>query len=129
MQGSCLCGQVRYEVDGFESPITHCHCMTCQKAHAAAFNSTAFVRRDAFRWLVGQDKVTRYESSPGKFRHFCSVCGTQLIGERPAEPRVVLRVATLDVDPGISPARHIWLAHDRRWMRFEGLPQFDQWPT
>jgi ADP-ribosyl-[dinitrogen reductase] hydrolase len=103
--------------------------MTCQKAHAAAFNSTAFVRRDAFRWLSGQTVVTKYESSPGKFRHFCSACGSQLIGERPEDSRVVLRVATLDEGPDIAPTRHIWVAHDRPWMYFWDLPAFNQWPV
>ncbi len=128
MRGSCLCGTVSYEADRLDSVITHCHCMTCQKAHAAAFNTTAFVRREDFRWLTGQACVSKYESSPGKFRYFCSVCGSQLIGERPEEARVVVRVSTLDTDPQVTPARHIWLEHDRPWMQLDGLPTFTQWP-
>jgi len=35
MKGSCLCGAIEYEIDSIDMPIAHCHCRTCQKAHAA----------------------------------------------------------------------------------------------
>ena len=41
--GSCLCGAVRYEIDGLDMPVGHCHCTTCRKAHASAFTTTAGV--------------------------------------------------------------------------------------
>lgn len=43
MKGSCLCGAIEYEVDQLDMPISHCHCRTCRKAHAAAFAPTAGV--------------------------------------------------------------------------------------
>ena len=95
LRGSCLCKAVCYEVDQLDMPIGHCHCVTCRKAHAAAFASTAGVMRDQFRWTAGEEKLSAYESSPGKLRRFCSVCGTQLIAERPSQPHIILRVATL----------------------------------
>ncbi|MDC7705032.1 GFA family protein [Vogesella indigofera] len=127
MQGSCLCGTVRYEIDRLDAPITHCHCLTCQKAHAAAFASTAGVLRQHFRWLAGQQALGSYESSPGKLRHFCTRCGSQLMAERAAQPHVIVRVATLDDDPGVSPQQHIWCSHDRPWLASDGLPQYAAW--
>ncbi|WP_438269521.1 GFA family protein [Neptunomonas phycophila] len=35
--GSCLCGNVSYEISGEVGDIVHCHCVTCRKAHGAAF--------------------------------------------------------------------------------------------
>jgi len=90
LKGSCLCGAVRYEVDQLDMPIGHCHCMTCRKAHAAAYASTAGVMREHLRWLAGEEKLSAYESSPGKLRRFCSMCGTHLLAERPAQPHVIL---------------------------------------
>lgn len=128
MKGSCLCGTVEYEIDRLDMPIAHCHCHTCRKAHAAAFASTAGVQREHFRWLRGQDKLSAYESSPGKLRHFCSVCGSHLLAERPAQPHVIVRVATLDEDPGTTPAMHIWCGHDVKWLQDEGeLPAYAEW--
>jgi len=100
LNGSCLCGAIAYAIERLDKPISHCHCLTCQKAHAAAFASTAGVLREHFRWLRGEDKLSSYESSPGKLRRFCSICGTQLVAERAAQAHVIVRVATLDQDPG-----------------------------
>jgi ADP-ribosyl-[dinitrogen reductase] hydrolase len=128
MKGSCLCGAVTYEVDQLDMPIGHCHCHTCRKAHAAAYASTAGVRRENFRWLKGSERLTSYESSPGKLRHFCSVCGSHLVAERLSQPHVILRVATLDEDPGATPAVHIWRSHDVAWLQ-DGtdVPSFPEW--
>ena len=85
--------------------------------------------REKFQWLSGADKLTAFESSPGKNRHFCSVCGSQLIAERPAEPHVIVRVATLDEDPGSRPLIHIWRSHEVPWCAYEGdIKDFAEWP-
>ncbi|KPA87939.1 MULTISPECIES: GFA family protein [Pseudomonas] len=127
MKGSCACGTVTYEVDALDMPIGHCHCQTCRKTHAAAFASTAGVKREHFRWKTGRDALTAYESSPGKLRHFCSRCGSHLMAERLNMPVVIVRVATLDEDPGVIPEQHIWVSHDVPWLRYEGLVQYPQW--
>jgi ADP-ribosyl-[dinitrogen reductase] hydrolase len=127
-RGSCLCKAVRYEVDQIDLPIAHCHCVTCRKAHAAAFTSTAGVMRDHFRWTAGEEKLSGYESSPGKLRRFCVVCGTHLVAERASQPHVILRVATLDDDPGVTPAMHIWTSHQPPWLRDgEEVPRYREW--
>lgn len=128
MKGSCLCGAVQYEVDSLDMPLTHCNCETCRKAHAAAFNTTAGVMREHFRWIAGESELTSFESSPGKLRHFCSRCGSHLMAERSANPHVVLRVATLDEDPGMRPIQHIWTSHRADWLSYEGLVAHEEWP-
>ncbi|WP_213941912.1 GFA family protein [Pseudomonas sp. dw_612] len=121
LTGSCLCKTIEYQLDSLDMPIAHCHCQTCRKAHSAAFASTAGVMREHFRWTKGQDWLSSYESSPGKLRHFCSVCGSQLMAERLAQPHVIVRVATLDVDPGVRPQAHIWTVHDVPWLEYESV--------
>jgi len=129
MKGSCLCEAINYEIDGLSTGISHCHCRTCQKAHASAYATTARVVREHFRWISGEDLLRRFESSPGKFRYFCSVCGTHLVAERPDQPHIVLRIPTLDDDPGITPAMHIWTSHDRPWVsENDSIPQYAEWP-
>lgn len=128
LTGSCLCGDVRYEVDQLDMPIVHCHCVTCRKAHASAFATTAGVLREHFRWKAGEDRLRAYPSSPDKLRHFCSQCGTHLVAERPAQSHVLLRVATLDEDPGRRPMLHIWTSHEAPWLLDEAdLPRHAEW--
>lgn len=129
MRGSCLCGGVEYEVDRLDMPIGHCHCHTCRKAHAAAFASTAGVMREHFRWTRGKEKLSSFESSSGKFRHFCSVCGSHLVAERPVQSHVIIRIATLDDDPGVKPVTHIWTSHDVSWLAYEDMPSFLEWQS
>lgn len=131
MQGSCLCGGVAYEVSppaaGLQ--IGLCSCRSCRKAHAAPFNVYASVPRESFRWLRGADKARIYQSSPGKNRHFCSVCGSQLIAEHPGEATVLLRVALLDDDPGTRPVEHIFRSQRVPWCDWEslGIARYEEW--
>lgn len=128
MKGSCLCKAVEYEVDQLDMPIIHCHCQTCQKAHAAPLASSAGVQREHFRWLKGKDKLTAFESSPGKLRYFCSICGSHVVAERPAQGHVIVRVATLDEDPGLRPEAHIWCSHDVTWLRDgDDVSYYEEW--
>lgn len=127
MKGSCLCGAVAYEIDSIDMPISHCHCKTCRKAHAAPFASTAGVMREHFHWLKGQNKLSSFESSPGKLRHFCSVCGSHLIAERLNQPHVIVRVATLDENPSVMPEAHIWTSHDVQWLKYEDIATYSEW--
>lgn len=127
MKGSCLCGSVEYKIDSIDRAIGHCHCRTCQKAHAAPFATTAGVLRGHFRWLKGENLLSAFESSPGKLRHFCSVCGSHLMAERLEQAMLIVRVATLDEDPGLVPGMHIWTSHDVAWMGYKGLPAYPEW--
>lgn len=127
MKGSCLCGVIEYEIDSIDMPIAHCHCQTCRKAHAAPFTTTAGVMREHFRWLKGAEKLSSFESSKGKHRYFCSVCGSHLVAERENFAHVIVRVATLDEDPNLMPQLHIWTAHAVPWLDYEGIPAYPEW--
>ena len=129
MKGSCLCKRVQYQCDQLDGGIVNCHCQTCRKAQASVYAPTAAVKREHFRWVTGSEFVSAYPSSPDKNRHFCSVCGTHLIAERPHQGHIILRVATLDDDPGQTPQSHIWCSHDVSWLSEEdNVPHYTEWP-
>ena len=115
MMGSCHCGTIRYEVDRLGPGLGNCYCITCRKTHAAVFVTTTRVAREDFRWIAGQDRLKGYESSPGKTRYFCSNCGCHIVADRPEQPYVILRAASLDEDPGRRPAVSIWTSHAAPW--------------
>ena len=89
LAGSCLCGRVRYEIDGKLGPVVHCHCVRCRKAQGGAFTTGAPVRTKYFHLRSGADAVAEFESSPGKKRFFCRSCGSPLWSRREAYPDVV----------------------------------------
>jgi len=127
MKGSCLCGGIVYEVEELASEIMHCACITCRKAHAAAFNTAAAVEISQFKWVKGEDLLSFYESSPGKIRYFCSRCGSQLIKKVEGRNQLVLRVATLDEDPKKVPQSFIWVSHSVPWLDYKkALKKYDE---
>lgn len=115
LEGSCLCGQVAYEADTDPQPMAHCHCQTCRKTHASAFSSVMAVPRESFRWVRGEDLLCAFESSPGKFRRFCSICGSHIMAERTGEPVVLLRLGCLDTQVPDKPKVHIWRSDGTSW--------------
>ncbi len=104
LTGSCLCGAVAYEADAPLERIVHCHCQTCRKTHGSAFSSVTAVPREKFRWTRGQDRLGAIESSPGKFRRFCTTCGSHVMAERVAQPVVLRRQLTAIVADGAKDA-------------------------
>ena len=127
LHGSCLCKSVAYEVDAPAGVFVHCHCETCRKTHGSAFSSVMPVPREKFRWVTGQELLAKFESSPGKFRYFCSKCGSHLYAERPAQPVVLLRMGCLDTQIGGSAKAHIWRSDAAPWFDpKEQVPEFQK---
>ena len=116
LSGSCLCGAIRYEIDGKIGPVGHCHCVTCRKAQGGAFVTNAPVRSKYFRLTSGADSVAEFESSPGKKRCFCRTCGSPLWSHRESEPEIVrIRLGLLDSDPERRPLAHVWVSEKAPW--------------
>ena len=76
LAGQCLCGFIRYEVEGPFSHETHCGCSICRRASGAPVVPWATVQRSSFRFKAGTP--ASYESSKGACRTFCPRCGTPL---------------------------------------------------
>lgn len=125
LTGSCLCGGVRYEIDGRIGPFGYCHCVTCRKAQGGPFVTGAPVRTKYFRLLSGADLVSEYESSPGKLRCFCRTCGSPLWSRRRADPdELRIRLGLLNEDPGRRPMVHVWLGEKAPWFEVtDDLPR------
>ena len=115
LTGHCLCGRVRYEADAEPGPIIHCHCETCRRTHASAFSSIIAVPRERFRWVAGEQLLSSFESSPGKFRRFCSLCGSHLFAERAGHRHVLLRLGCLDTPINPKVLGHIWRSDAASW--------------
>jgi len=130
IKGSCLCGQVRYEINGEIGPITHCHCLTCRKAHAAAFSSVAAVQLPDLAITMGESLLKHYESSPGKRRYFCSNCGSHIYAKREGQQHYIIRIGTIDGDPRLRPVQHIFTRYKAPWHEIsDNLPMFLGSPT
>jgi hypothetical protein len=125
LQGSCLCGAIRYELRSPVESICHCHCRMCQKAHGSPFGTYAPVARTDIQFTQGSSAVQAYRSSPSARRLFCSICGSMLLWDNAAEfpDTVFLAVATLDSSIPPPSQRHIHVSSKPSWHEIA-----DRWP-
>ena len=128
LQGGCLCGRMRYEIDGPPTHVDNCHCSMCRRFHGAAFSTYAKIDVDHFRWLAGEDLLTVYETSPGIGWAFCRNCGSSLgIPDRGKLREITL--GTLDGDPGVRATEHIFVGSKAAWYEItDSLPQYETRP-
>ena len=123
----CLCGAVRWTAEGPLQFMSHCHCSRCRKAHGTPFATYIAAPADGFS-LTGAEHVRRYESSPGFFRPFCTICGSVTPGAA-WEGLVFLPVGNMDDDPGERAAGHIFVGSKAPWYDIpDALPQFETYP-
>lgn len=127
LEGGCLCGGVRYRIDGKLGPAGFCHCKQCQRASGSAFAANAPARTRYFQLTTGSELICEYESSPGKFRAFCRRCGSPIYSRRDSEPELRrIRLGTLDGDPGRRPLAHVFVASRAHWFTIhDALPQYE----
>ncbi len=131
VEGSCLCGGVRFEVDLPFLRASHCHCSRCRK-HSGAFGGTqGRVPREGFRMLAGEDLLRIYRPEGGMAKVFCSECGSSLFGGTwPEGPEVSIRLGSLDGDPEIRPQYHQFVDSAAPWVDLpeDGLLRHPEWP-
>jgi hypothetical protein len=114
IQGGCLCGAIRYLVEGTPSSISICHCRSCRLASGAPAVSWFVVSRDQFKLLSGT--LTIYRSSEPVQRGFCRKCGTQLTYTHESAPDAIeLTTASLDEPGSLQPTKEIWLSEKLPW--------------
>jgi len=108
LRGSCLCGSVRYEINGELGAVTNCYCSLCRKMSGSAFSSGSTIPTASFRFVSGEDLLKEWESSPGYHRIFCGRCGSPILKRKDKDPEYLrFRPGTLDSDPGVKPSKHI----------------------
>ena len=124
--GGCLCGAVRYEVEGELAPIQLCRCGQCRKAQGGAFGANIPVRATDFQLIRGEDALRDYRASPDKRRVFCGVCGGPVYSQRDDAPHTLrLRVGGLDDTEGLRVGLHIQTSSRAAWWLIDDdLPNY-----
>ena len=71
-QGSCHCGNVKFEAEGEIGSALSCNCSICQRKGALMW----FVPRPDLRLLTPDDNSSTYLFNKHVIKHrFCSTCG------------------------------------------------------
>ncbi|MBV1883356.1 MAG: GFA family protein [Pseudomonadales bacterium] len=124
--GSCLCGKIKYRVRGALGDVRYCYCEACRKVTGSAFTANAKIPFEKFEFIEGKNFISVYESSPNKFRYFCSQCASPIyasVGEEPAFVRV--RLGGLNFNPETQITAHMWVSEKPEWFVIaDDLPQY-----
>ena len=130
-KGSCLCGNIRYQIESELSDFGYCHCTSCRKASGSAHGANAGLEKSDFALSDPSDYLREYESSPGKYRAFCSNCGSPIYAYLTTTPESIrVRLGTLDTPFTKSAKAHTFVREKAPWELIHGdLPQFDEWAS
>lgn len=124
-KGSCLCGAVRYTIDGPLSEAHGCHCTQCRK-QSGHFIACATASRDAVK-IEGAEKIAWFEATPSIGRGFCATCGSHLFWHQHGTDTLSVNLGALDGPTGVKIERHIFVADKGDYYDIaDGLPQRDQ---
>jgi hypothetical protein len=119
--GGCMCGQVRYQVQGALRDIICCHCEQCRRSSGHFVAATA-CRKANFR-LLKQDTLKWFSVKPGARRGFCGACGSNLFFESVNGERISISAGSLDRPQGLKIAAHIYAAEAGDYYQIEaGVP-------
>ena len=128
--GSCLCGEVIFEIEGEFENFFLCHCERCRKDTGSAHAANLFSSTARLKWLSGEDKVKIYNyRSEGHIKSFCFNCGSALPNIQFDGKLLVVPAGSIDSDIHMKPQGHIFWAHKANWdHELENVPKFDELP-
>jgi len=126
IEGSCLCGAVRFAIDGGMSGIVICHCSMCRKAAGGAAGAFFVARRKDVVW-TGAEYLASYRSSAELERSFCSRCGTAMTGANliAADDTIILAANALDGSVTARIVAHEHAGSKISWEDNDDAPHFD----
>lgn len=130
--GSCLCGQVKFEIQGCFESFFLCHCKFCQKDTGSAHAANLFSTKAKLHWLFGVDKIKTFNLAPTRHtKSFCSECGSALPVQKKADGLLVVPAGSLDTEIiDIKPNAHIFNSSKACWeVMLENIQRFEQFPS
>jgi hypothetical protein len=126
--GHCLCGAIAYAVDGPLPDARSCHCSQCRRAFSGAGSAMSHIAPNLFRWTRGKADLRTYVNKAGAGLGFCPTCGTTLCGVYKGAV-MGITLGTLDGDPEVRIADHIFVGSKARWDEIGGdAPRHEAWP-
>jgi hypothetical protein len=133
IKGSCLCGQVSYEISGEPMFVGHCACTSCQKTTGSGHSSVAAFADDAVK-VHGEVKSYQGLGDSGQptVLQFCANCGSRLFSRPTVMPgAVIVSLGTMHEGADeLVPSMLIYNKRRRDWDHVpEGMATFEGMPA
>jgi hypothetical protein len=104
--GRCLCGGVRFRLNGAMRDAVLCHCGQCRSWHGHASAYTRVAISDLV--FDDDDSLAWYRSSDIARRGFCRICGSSLFWERIDSGTMSVTAGSLDAPTGLKTSLQIF---------------------
>ncbi len=106
--GGCLCGGVRYHVNGTFREAVNCHCGQCQRTHG---NYAVYTATETDKLVLTEKRSLKwYQSSDRAQRGFCMECGASIFWQPLNEEYICVAAGTLDLPTGLQVAKNIFVS-------------------
>lgn len=127
LNGSCLCGEVKYTVaDEFQYALI-CHCSQCRRATGSAFKPFGGIERAKLEVSGGTIKI--YGDVMTHDAH-CKICGSLMYSIVQEGTRAHVTYGTLIDPPSLELQAHIYVASKAPWDQIlDTLPQYPELPS
>ena len=125
--GGCLCGSIRYRLQGPLRHVICCHCENCRRTHGHYAAYTA-LDRACLQLTSDATLVWYHDASPDTYRGFCNRCGASLFWDAgKGSERISVAAGTLDDASGLKTVGHIFLAEAGHYYAVdENLPCYEE---
>lgn len=129
--GSCLCGEIKFEVTGNFEGFFLCHCKHCQKDTGSAHAANLFSSQAKLTWLTGEKMVKTFNlPSTRHTKSFCSQCSSALPNLQMEGKLLVVPAGSLDTEVTTKPTAHIFVSSQASWEKdLENVKKFEKFPS
>ena len=121
IDGTCLCGQIKFEAIIDPETATICYCTDCQINSGTAFDYVVGAINDSFNLLKGELSFYIKLADSGAKRElaFCGKCGTRIYAkpENGKSGFFGLRVGTIRQRKSLHPRRQAWKKSCLDWVQ------------
>lgn len=134
LEGSCLCGNVEYEINADTENQTakffHCHCQRCRKASGTGHTSLIILEHCSLNWKQGVELLGRYKVPEAErfATCFCTNCGSALPRYDEQTGRAVIPAGSIDNQLDLKPEARIFWNSRAPWSCKDDLPAFAEYP-
>ena len=124
-KGSCLCGAVRFEIDGELPEADACHCSQCRK-QSGHYWASIDIPTSTLN-IQNETHIRWYQSSGKVRRGFCELCGSFLFWDPIHHDKIAVAMGAFDGPTGTKLWSHIFVADKGDYYKIEdGILQKDQ---